>query len=277
MKKKLPTIIIILIFLIGLSITLYPTAADFYNKKVGSYAVKNYKKEVETKNDDYINEILRKADEYNKELLNKETKFVNGEVKDQNYLSQLKVSDQSDIMGEIEIEKIKVKLPIYHGTSQPVLQAGVGHIEGTALPVGGKGNHSVLSGHTGLPSAKLFTGLDKLKQGDKFKITVLNRVLYYKVDNIAVVKPNETELLNPIENEDLVTLVTCTPYGVNSHRLLVRGKRTVGDEPTNNKDTNKEVQNNKLTTEDIEIIILLGIGIVTISVVVYGKIKNRDY
>ncbi|MGL5352344.1 MAG: class C sortase, partial [Clostridium sp.] len=224
MKKNISTIIIFLLFFGGLIVFLYPTISNFYNEKAGSYAVSGYNKDVVAYTDDSLSNILNKAEEYNGGLWENGTSFINGSPIDENYKSQLKLGN-NDIMGYIEIEKINVRLPIYHGTSNGVLQSGVGHLEGSALPIGGVNNHTVLSGHTGLPSAKLLTNLNKLKIGDKIVIKVLKNTLTYTVLDINTVLPSETELLKPQVGRDLLTLFTCTPYGVNSHRLLVTAER----------------------------------------------------
>ncbi len=226
MKNKLYTIALVAMFLVGFVILLYPQISDFYNKRVGSYLIASYEDQVKSLSTDDLEIMLDNAKKYNEELVKKPIKLVNGESEDKNYLSQLSLSDSIGIIGYVEIDKIKVRLPIYHTTSEPVLQRGVGHLEGTSLPIGGIGQHSVLTGHTGLPSSKIFTDLDEIEIGDRIVLKILTEPIIYEVDNIQVVKPEEVEDLKPIENKDLLTLVTCTPYGVNSHRLLVQGTRT---------------------------------------------------
>ncbi len=223
MKKNRSTIILILIFLVGLSVMLYPTVSDYINQKNQSRAVASYSEEVENLSDVDYQAYFDAADDYNRRLAETPDAFYRPEEVS-GYTDTLDVSG-TGIMGYITIPKIGVELPIYHGTSDGVLQVAAGHLEGSSLPVGGAGTHAVISAHRGLPSAKLFTNLDELEVGDTFTITVLDRVLTYEVDQISIVLPTETDLLQPVEGKDYVTLMTCTPYGINTHRLLVRGKR----------------------------------------------------
>ena len=223
MKKNRSNIILILIFLVGLSVMLYPTVSDYINQKNQSRAVASYSEEVENLSDVDYQAYFDAADDYNRRLAETPDAFYRPEEVS-GYTDTLDVSG-TGIMGYITISKIGVELPIYHGTSDGVLQVAAGHLEGSSLPVGGAGTHAVISAHRGLPSAKLFTNLDQLEVGDTFTITVLDRVLTYEVDQISIVLPTETDLLQPVEGKDYVTLMTCTPYGINTHRLLVRGKR----------------------------------------------------
>ena len=223
MKKNRSNIILILIFLVGLSVMLYPTVSDYINQKNQSRAVASYSEEVENLSDVDYQAYFDAADDYNRRLAETPDAFYRPEEVS-GYTDTLDVSG-TGIMGYITISKIGVELPIYHGTSDGVLQVAAGHLEGSSLPVGGAGTHAVISAHRGLPSAKLFTNLDELEAGDTFTITVLERVLTYEVDQISIVLPTETDLLQPVEGKDYVTLMTCTPYGINTHRLLVRGKR----------------------------------------------------
>ncbi len=223
MKKNRSNIILILIFLVGLSVMLYPTVSDYINQKNQSRAVASYSEEVENLSDVDYQAYFDAADDYNRRLAETPDAFYRPEEVS-GYADTLDVSG-TGIMGYITISKIGVELPVYHGTSDGVLQVAAGHLEGSSLPVGGAGTHAVISAHRGLPSAKLFTNLDELEVGDTFTITVLDRVLTYEVDQISIVLPTETDLLQPVEGKDYVTLMTCTPYGINTHRLLVRGKR----------------------------------------------------
>ena len=223
MKKNRSTIILILIFLVGLSVMLYPTVSDYINQKNQSRAVASYSEEVENLSDVDYQAYFDAADDYNRRLAETPDAFYRPDEVS-GYTDTLDVSG-TGIMGYITIPKIGVELPVYHGTSDGVLQVAAGHLEGSSLPVGGAGTHAVISAHRGLPSAKLFTNLDELEVGDTFTITVLDRVLTYEVDQISIVLPTETDLLQPVEGKDYVTLMTCTPYGINTHRLLVRGKR----------------------------------------------------
>ena len=223
MKKNRSNIILILIFLVGLSVMLYPTVSDYVNQKNQSRAVASYSEEVENLSDVDYQAYFDAADDYNRRLAETPDAFYRPEEVS-GYTDTLDVSG-TGIMGYITISKIGVELPVYHGTSDGVLQVAAGHLEGSSLPVGGAGTHAVISAHRGLPSAKLFTNLDELEVGDTFTITVLDRVLTYEVDQISIVLPTETDNLKVVDGKDYVTLMTCTPYGINSLRLLVRGRR----------------------------------------------------
>ena len=223
MRKNLSTIILILIFLVGLSVMLYPSVSDAVNRKHQSRAVAGYAEKVEQLSDADYQTYFDAADAYNRQLNTTPNAFYKPDLVS-GYAQTLDISG-TGIMGYITIPKISVELPIYHGTDEGVLQVAAGHLEGSSLPVGGAGTHAVISAHRGLPSAKLFTNLDELEVGDRFTITVLNRVLTYEVDQISIVLPTEIDQLLPTEGMDYVTLMTCTPYGINTHRLLVRGKR----------------------------------------------------
>ena len=224
MKKHLPTIVLVLIFCIGLSLLLYPTVSDYWNSLHQSRAISNYADAVAALDNEDYDRILESARNYNQNLAKNGTSWNLTEEQKEEYEKQLCVDD-TGIMSYIEIPSIDCSLPIYHGTDEGVLQKAIGHIAGSSLPVGGKSTHCVLSGHRGLPSAKLFTDLDQLKEGENFLLRTLDETLTYQVDQILIVEPNELQALQIEEGEDLCTLVTCTPYGVNSHRLLVRGHR----------------------------------------------------
>lgn len=224
MKKYLPTILLVLAFLIGLSLLLYPTLSDYWNSLHQSRAIAAYSEEVSQLDTDRYRSYLEAAENYNQSLLGKANHFVLSDDQKAGYPELLSVSG-TGVMGYIEIPSIGVSLPIYHGTDEEVLQIAVGHLEGSSLPVGGESTHCVVSGHRGLPSARLFTDLDKLAQGDIFLLRVLDEIMTYEVDQILVVEPQEIDALKIIEGRDLCTLVTCTPYGINSHRILVRGHR----------------------------------------------------
>ncbi len=222
MKKNISTIFIILIFGIGVSLLLYPTVSNFWNERHQSKVIANYVKAVEKLDSKNYEEILQEAKTFNQSLEETGLHFPLTEEEDIAYQKALNPT-QDGIMGYIEIPKIHVKLAIYHGTSDAILQIAAGHLEGSSLPIGGESTHAVLLGHRGLPSAKLFTSLDKLVLGDLFYLSYLNQKIAYEVDEIKVVEPEELNQLQIEEGKDLVTLVTCTPYGINSHRLLVRG------------------------------------------------------
>lgn len=224
MKKHRSTILLILVFVVGLSLLLYPTISDWWNSRHQSRAIESYSTAVADLNEDAYREIWDRAVDYNAALARQGIRWVLSEEEQAEYNAQLNVNG-TGAMGYIEIPALEVLLPIYHGTSDGVLQTAVGHIDGSSLPVGGAGSHCVLSGHRGLPSARLFTDLDRLVEGDCFQLHVLDETLTYEVDQIRIVLPSELDELEIVEGEDLCTLVTCTPYGVNTHRLLVRGHR----------------------------------------------------
>ena len=223
MKKNKSTIILILVFFVGLSVMLYPTISDYVNQRNQSRAVANYAQSVDTMTDADYSAYFDAADAFNAQVAANENALCRPDQLS-GYYDTLDITG-TGIMGYITIAKIGVELPIYHGTSDSVLQIAAGHLEGTSLPVGGASTHAVISAHRGLPSAKLFTNLDQLEVGDTFTITVLDRVLTYEVDKITIVLPTQTDDLLVADGKDYVTLMTCTPYGINTHRLLVRSRR----------------------------------------------------
>jgi len=233
MKKQLSTAFLLLILLTGISLLLYPTVSNWWNSYHQSRAIVNYAEETSGMEESVKTELLERARAYNRALAAKAPRWLLSDEEWEDYLSQLDVTG-TGIMGYIEIPQIECSLPIYHGTGEEVLSAGVGHIEGSSLPVGGAATHAVLSGHRGLPSAKLLTNLDRLTEGDVFYLHVLEETLAYEVDQIVTVEPDDLEELNIQEQQDYCTLVTCTPYGINSHRLLVRGHRVVVPEQADN-------------------------------------------
>ena len=224
LKKNLPTIILMIIFLIGAGLIAYPTFSDWWNSFHQSRAVASYMDAVTSMDTSEYDAILKEADKYNRELAKTGITWTMDEEQEEAYLKQLNVNE-SGIMGYIDIPKINITLPIYHGTDESVLQIAIGHLMGTSLPVGGAGSHCVVSGHRGLPSARLFTDIDKLVEGDSFTMTVLNRTVTYEVDQVRIVEPTDLSDLLIKRGKDFCTLVTCTPYGINTHRLLVRGHR----------------------------------------------------
>ena len=223
MKKHSGTILLVLIFFVGLAVMLYPTISDYINQRNQTRVVNSYAQQVDGLSDADYTAYFDAADVFNQEIAADPDALYHADHFS-TYSTTLDVTG-TGIMGYITIPRIGVELPIYHGTSDAVLQVAAGHLEGTSLPVGGESTHAVISAHRGLPSAKLFTNLDQLEVGDTFTITVLDRVLTYEVDRISIVLPTETDLLQPVEGQDYVTLMTCTPYGINTHRLLVRGRR----------------------------------------------------
>lgn len=226
--RHLSTIILLIVFFVGLSVMLYPTVSDFINSRNQQTAILDYDKKLSSMEVNEKDVMLEKADEYNRRLLEVPDP-LNSVEPVKGYNSVLDVTG-TGIMGYISIPKIKTELPIYHGTSDEVLNVAVGHVQGSSLPVGGLGTHAVISAHRGLPSAKLFSDLDMLEVGDTFMITVLDTVMKYSIDKVSVVYPNDLSGLKIDRDKDLVTLVTCTPYGINTHRLLVRGVRVEMDE-----------------------------------------------
>ena len=223
-RKNFSTVLLLVTLMIGISLLLYPTISDYWNSFHQSRAIAGYAEAVAQMDEIDYEKIWNDALEYNKELQTRSNHWFLTEEQQEEYESMLNVSGNG-IMGYIEIPSIKVSLPIYHGVDEGILQVAIGHIKGSSLPVGGKGSHCVISGHRGLPSAKLFTDLDQLAEGDIFMLRVLDETLTYEVDQILIVEPSDMSSLEFDEEKDYCTLVTCTPYGINSHRLLVRGHR----------------------------------------------------
>ena len=269
-KKHISTIIIALIFLAGLGFLLYPTVSNLWNRAHQSRAIATYTKQVEKLDDSQNKEMLKAARKYNKSLLKKSDHWKLSKKDKKKYESLLDVSG-TGIMGYIEVPKIDCSLPIYHGTDEGALQIAIGHLEGSSLPVGGKSTHCVLSGHRGLPSARLFTDLDQMEEGDIFILNILGRKLAYEVDQIKVVLPEEMSDLEIEEGKDLCTLVTCTPYGINTHRLLVRGHRTkyVGKKV---EEEQKKVQTKKT---DIRLMIAGGTGVLILLIIIIVIVIKR--
>ena len=226
MKKKSSCVTAILIaaLLAGALLLLYPTVSDYWNSFHQSRAIASYAEQVADLDDNTYDQIWADARAYNETLDNSTSRFVMTEEQKKIYEALLNIADNG-VMGYIEIPKIKCNLPIYHGTDEAVLQIAIGHVQGSSLPAGGESTHCVLSGHRGLPSAKLFSDLDQLTEGDVFLLRVLDETLTYEVDQIRTVLPDELDDLAIEEGKEYCTLVTCTPYGINSHRLLVRGHR----------------------------------------------------
>lgn len=230
-KKKISviyTIVLLVILLLGLCIMLYPAVSDWWNKRTQSIAIATYQKKANEVSEDNYEEIMAAAQKYNEQLSDIYAPLLNyDEI--QGYEDILDITG-TGIMGYVTIPRINVQLPIYHGTSEEVLNIAIGHLQGTSLPVGGSSTHSVIMAHRGLTSARLFSDLDELVKGDTFTITVLNNVMTYEVEEIYIVLPEDTEKIEIIPGADYVTLMTCTPYGVNTHRLLVRAKRIHNEE-----------------------------------------------
>ncbi|MCR6545065.1 class C sortase [Dehalobacterium formicoaceticum] len=228
MKKHFASIILVSIFFVGLSVLLYPALSNYWNSKTQSRAIVNYEDILADLKPEDFSALFAQANDYNAKIRRNQFPLVNPDRLDE-YNRLLNVAGNG-MMGYISIEKIKVELPIYHNVSDAVLNVATGHFDWSSLPVGGPGTHSVITAHRGLPSASLFTKLDKLEVGDTFTLTVLNKVLTYEVDQILIVEPDELNDLFIAEGKDFCTLLTCTPYGINTQRLLVRGTRIEGDQ-----------------------------------------------
>lgn len=270
-KMTIKDIIRLLVLVVAFAVLLYPTVSSYVNEKNGSKVVSNYDAESVRLSNAEKEKMLEDARAYNKEMLSNIDlidPFSQGETSiDERYESLLNL-DGSGMMGYIRIPKIKVEIPIYHGTSESVLQAGVGHFWGTSLPVGGESTHTVLTGHRGLPTKTLFTNMDKLVEGDVFYIKVLDETLAYKVDQILTVLPEETEALSIVPGKDYATLVTCTPYAINTHRLLVRGHRIPYEEA---------VKIEKNTSTGIELSFTTKVLIVTLGIIFIGLVIAMLY
>ncbi len=230
-KSRIVTVVLAVMLIVGLSLLLYPLVSDYWNDLHQSKAIAQYAENVAQMDEAAYNKILQDAADYNAELKNKSRKYNLTESELKVYNSMLNVAGNG-VMGYVEVPCIGVSLPIYHGVDEAVLQIAIGHIEWSSLPIGGEGTHSAISGHRGLPSAKLFTDLDKVKKKDLFVVRVLNEVYTYEVDQIRIVSPDDVKDLEIEDGKDYCTLVTCTPYGINSHRLLVRGHRVENVEIT---------------------------------------------
>lgn len=256
-------------FLIGLILCLYPLVSGIVEQQSQKDVVATYQQMIENSSSYSIEDTLTKADEYNRALFRSKTSVLNSEeiniLSEENYNQTLNMGN--GIMGSIEIPKISVNLPIYHGTSDEILSAGVGHVNGISLPIGGSSRKSILTGHRGLPSSKLFTRLDELELNDLFFISVLNETLAYKVVNIQVIEPEDVSSLEIEEGRDLVSLITCTPYGVNTHRLVVTGERTIYE-----KSVYEGINKNSMSMREV-IFTIIPFGFVTI--VIGMKLKER--
>jgi len=234
MRRKIPIILIFLLFAVGVIILLYPLISEWHNSRAQTTVIENYNHAAAGLSETEYENLREAAREYNEGLLGSVVltdpfDASAAKMASEEYESLLNISGDS-VMGTIRIPKINVTLPIYHGTANETLEKGAGHLENTSLPIGGTGTHAVLSAHSGLPTAALFTDLEKLAEGDLFFLDVLDETLAYRVDQVKVVEPEDTSDLLIDTNADYVTLVTCTPYGINSHRLLVRGVRTEYEE-----------------------------------------------
>lgn len=277
MKKKkkkgiFSTVLIILISLAGLGLLLYPTLSNYWNSRHATKTIMRYSEQVSQLSGDEIDLMWKQAEEYNRRIAKKPDASMLTDAELAEYETLLNVGG-TGVMGYVEIKSLDVFLPIYHGTSDTVLQIAAGHVDWTSLPVGGESTHSVISGHRGLPSAKLFTDLDELREGDVFILNVLGKTMTYEVDQIAVVLPHEMDQLTVVDGMDYCTLMTCTPYGINTHRLLVRGHRVPNElDPTPTRVVSEAVQISP---------VLVGFGIALLPLIVLGIVllatrkKNR--
>lgn len=229
MKRRLSNFILTLVLLVGLSLLLYPTVSDWWNSMHQSRVITDYVNLIEELDEDEYAGMLEAAHAYNESLLSRANGYTCTPEQTQQYYQLLDIAGNG-VMGYVEIPSINVSLPLYHGTTESVLQVAIGHLEWSSLPVGGESTHCVVSGHRGLPSAKLFTNLDRLREGDLFYFRILDELLTYEVDQILIVEPREVDSLMIEKGKDYSTLFTCTPYGINTHRLLVRGHRVENPE-----------------------------------------------
>ncbi len=270
-KDKLSIAILILAMLAGLALLLYPTFSNVWNQRHQSRAIAEYIDDVEDLDSENYERILKAAEEYNITLSKTGQSRHLSKEETEVYNRMLNIGN-TGIMGYLNVPKIDCYLPIYHGSDIEIMQVGIGHVEWTSLPVGGESSHCVLTGHRGLPGAKLFTNLDKMAVGDTFTIIVLNEVFIYKVDQILIVKPEETDNLIIKEGRDYCTLMTCTPYGVNTHRLLVRGVRIAKNDPE--RITSDAVRINALI---VAAIMIVPVVFITLAVKVIKDKKKQKH
>lgn len=278
-KRRIGDIIRIIVLLIALSVLLYPTVSNYLYERNSSTIVSNYEKDVSNTSEEEKAELFRLAREYNARLADNQGVIGDGfsedDERDEEYESLLNPYE-TGMMGYIQIPKIDVELPIYHGTKESVLQVGIGHLKNTSLPVGGDATHAVLTGHRGLPSRMLFTDLDQMKNGDIFYIKILGENFAYEVDQIQTVLPEETEGLQIVEGQDFITLITCTPYGVNTHRLLVRGHRVPYEEAIQIE--LDEIDKGMKIPFEVRVL-LIGFGILAVIFIIFvivSKVRNQS-
>lgn len=265
-KRQSSNILLILVFLAGLSLLLYPSVSNFVNTRNQSRVIADYRSELDAVDGETHAKMLAAARDYNASLLERENEFTLTLQQQRQYEALLNVSG-SGVMGYVEIPCINVTLPVYHTVEEQVLQTAAGHVEWSSLPVGGESTHCIISGHRGLPSAELMTHIDRLRVGDRFYLNVLGQTLEYQVDQVKVVLPEDTTYLEIEEGQDYVTLVTCTPYGINSHRLLVRGARVLNGKVT----TSRVMLTNEL--EEVSLVYVLPVAlllVVLITAIVFG-------
>lgn len=258
----------ILLFVCGLLMCLYPFISGIYTSYTQSQLIQTYEDNSSSLSENQINEEIQKAIDYNNLLYQKQLNpFNNNAISLKAYNEILNISDSS-IIGSIEIPIIDVNMPIYHGTSETILSKGAGHMEETSFPIGGENTHSVITGHRGLPSSKLFTRLDELQKNDLFYINVLNQTIAYKIDKISIVTPNNIDSINIESGKDLVTLITCTPYGLNTHRLLVTGHRVPFE-----KEVKKNIEPKSMSLRELFFIVLPLLFII-FGIIIFKKKKG---
>lgn len=276
-KENIPFIFFTLLFLIGFSIMLYPVLSNALSQISYHETISSYEQSVSDENSSLYQSMIQEAVNYNEKLTTSSIvdAFSDPEITNSEEYMNILNLNRDGMMGYISIPKIDIKIPIYHGTSSEVLSKGVGHLEGSSFPIGGKSSHAILSAHRGLPSARLFTDLDQLEVGDKFYIYILDQIYTYQVDQVLVIEPSETEALQIQDGKDLVTLVTCTPYGVNTHRLLVRGERVEElAEQVIESESNRD-----LTINDYILYIGLfgAIVLVLVTIIIVWKIHRKNH
>lgn len=274
MKKHLSTVILVLVFLAGLGLVMYPTVSDLVNKAHQSVAIDDYEKKISNMTKDDFHKILEDARSYNHTITTNEFPRNESDLEGNDEYKAAVNPSGNGMIGYLKIDSIKLRIPIYHTTKESVLQKAVGHIPTTSLPVGGKGTHAVLTGHRGLPSARLFTDLDKVRIGDIFYIYVLDDILAYKVDLIKTVLPAQVNDLQIVPGKDYVTLVTCTPYGINTHRLIVRGERVPYEEAVEQQKSVEPVVG-KLPQEQIAVLAVAPVLVLLLIIILILKKKKR--
>lgn len=274
MKKHLSTVILVLVFLAGLGLVMYPTVSDLVNKAHQSVAIDDYEKKISNMTKDDFHKILEDARLYNHTITTNEFPRNESDLEGNDEYKAAVNPSGNGMIGYLKIDSIKLRIPIYHTTKESVLQKAVGHIPTTSLPVGGKGTHAVLTGHRGLPSARLFTDLDKVRTGDIFYIYVLDDILAYKVDLIKTVLPAQVNDLQIVPGKDYVTLVTCTPYGINTHRLIVRGERVPYEEAVEQQKSVEPVVG-KLPQEQIAVLAVAPVLVLLLIIIFILKKKKR--
>ncbi|MGT2687209.1 class C sortase [Streptococcus porcinus] len=268
-KQDIVTILLVTIIAIGVGLIAYPSIANYWNSFHQSNAIMDYQERVTQMGTQDYEKILQRARQYNTQFEKSGMKWRLTEEERQDYNSQLAI-DKTTNMGYISIPKINVKLPLYHGTSDKVLQTSIGHLEGSSLPIGGRSTHSILSGHRGLPSSRLFSDLDKLRVGDRWTVSILNETFTYEVDQIRTVEPDDLRDLQIVKGKDYQTLVTCTPYGINTHRLLVRGHRV------SNNDGNALIVAEAMQIDPIYIAPFFGFLLITLLLLLFLEITRRS-